>query len=191
MKRLLSLLTVLLIIVLLCSCSHSTVKSTGDPFVELSVFNDSESDALSFLGEPTDTNIGYISDFEFEGYSYLGMQGNFKFASRARDLPDGDKNIEDMTFVYDYPGAYNWEPSSKYDRYYPNTNELKTAQENWDVIVQHYSDLYGEPVCQNSNKLVWTKETRMQYTEYISIRQKSGLYPGTTAFVVYCSLEQS
>lgn len=206
MKRLLSLLTVLLVIVLLCSCSYSPVsflpteqltgasdsveantKNTGDPFVELSVFDDSESDALAFLGEPTDASIhSEDGEFEYEGYSYLGMLGEFEFESYASELPDGGKKIRSMVFSYYYPGAYNWKPNGPDEIYSPNADDLKTAQQNWDAIVQHYTELYGEPVYQNNKKMIWAKEKRMQYTEFIAIEEGYN----RDAFVIYCYIEQ-
>lgn len=206
MKRLLSLLTVLLVIVLLCSCSYSPVpflpteqltgasdsieantKNTGDPFVELSVFDDSESDALAFLGEPTDTSIGSkASEFEYEYYSYLGMLGELEFESYASESSESDKKLTGIIFAFYYPGAYNWKPNGPDEVYSPNADDLKTAQQNWDAVVQHYTELYGEPVYQGNEKKIWVKEKRMQYTEFISIEEDYN----RKAFVIYCSIEQ-
>lgn len=216
MKQSLSILSALLTIVILCSCSNASVpfspkeqsvevsttapvsieiKPTGtsDPFVELSVFDDSESDALAFLGEPTkariDSNTSELkyNEFEYKEYSYLGMLGDFVLTAETGALHEEGMYIREMLFVYPYPGAINWKASSSDDKYSANADDLRIAQENWDTIVQHYTELYGEPVCPNDDSMIWTKETRMQYAEFILLEEGNDL----NAFVVYCSLDKT
>lgn len=207
MKRLLSFMTVLLIIVLLCSCSHSSVpfspkeqlpdattaepistksesETTGDPFADICLFDDTDTNVLELFGEPTDYEDS--DEFNYEDFSYLGMTGTLAFEFDVDD-EDGKNTIEDMIFVYQYPGAASWSHSYMDEVYSPTSEDLRIAQGYWNSIVQHYTELYGEPVYQDSNKTIWSKEDRMGYSEFVLI--ETGY--SEDAFDVYSSITRA
>lgn len=92
MKKLVPIVTLLLCLILLCSCG-----SSFDPFVDLSTFDSTREDVLNHLGKPTK------SDDTYQNYSYLGIPGDLVIGFDENNSMDD--RLRDILFMYIYPGA--------------------------------------------------------------------------------------
>lgn len=172
MKRIGRIVVLILFLSILSSCAFESVFSSVDPFADISLFDDTEADVAKLLGSPTEIDS---SDYEYNDFSYLGMTGELYVGFK------NDNSIEEMGFVFKYPSADHSKNNSSFS---PTFEDLRIAQENWDKIVQHYMKLYGEPVLQNSEKVVWIKERRMDRVEIVQIERRKN----KKAFDVYSTV---
>lgn len=156
-----------------------TTEITGDPFVDISAFDSTMEDALEILGTPTYPNYE-DGELGYEDFSYLGMTGELIY-----DYRNSHDSFHDAVFAFEYPGVSSWKPDDADDFYSPTSEDLRIAQENWDKIVAHYTQLYGDPIYPNDEQIVWIKEERMDHFEIIILEE------GFDGFDVYTTISTS